>query len=152
MTAQSHLGDLLSGLLDAELSPSEEAVAREHLASCRQCAIELEHISAARSWVRSLPPIEPPLGFIERLIREQEAPSFHLAGMRRGWASRWAGVAAFAASAAAAIAIVSVVSPQEPAVRPPVGQLVEAHATGASLSGDPLSRLAPAGVPISFKP
>ncbi|MGH9279726.1 MAG: hypothetical protein ACRD12_16715, partial [Acidimicrobiales bacterium] len=58
---------------------------------------------------------------------------------------------AAAATAAAAVSIVGLASPQEPAVRPPVGQLVEAHATGASLSGDPVSRLAPVAVPISFK-
>ncbi|MGH9278363.1 MAG: anti-sigma factor family protein, partial [Acidimicrobiales bacterium] len=97
-----HLGDLLSALLDAELLPAEEAIAVEHLRACRQCSIELEQIRAARSWVRALPQIEPPLGFIERLVREQGDNAAE-PWYRRGWAARWAGVAAAAATAAAAV-------------------------------------------------
>ena len=148
-TMPDHLGDLLSALLDAELPTPEELDARRHLATCRQCTIELDHISAARAWVRALPPVEPPVGFIERLIREQEeaqaGPSW------RPWASRWAGVAAFAASAAAAVSLIGLASPKEAPIQPSVSRLVEAHATGASLSGDPLSRLAPVGVPVTFR-
>lgn len=157
MTLPQHLGDLLSALVDAELTPGEEAAAYEHLSTCRHCTIELEQVTAARALVRNLPSVEPPLGFIERVIRQQQPAATHFAKRpawperHRGWAARWAGVAAFAATATAAVALVGLGSPREPSVQPAVGQLVEAHATGASLSGDPLSRLAPVGVPISFK-
>jgi hypothetical protein len=61
------------------------------------------------------------------------------------------GMAALAGSAAAALAVVGLATPREAPVSPSVARLVEAHATGASLEGDPVSRLAPLGVPVNFR-
>jgi hypothetical protein len=176
-----HLGDLLSGLLDRELSVEEELAARQHLDECGACSTELESVRLARSWVRSLPAVEPPFGFLESIVfgppsrpswRERldwpvisfgprrpatafgprrPATAF---GPRRPAANpsfrRRAGVAALTVSAAAAVALVGIAPPRDAPVAPPVARLVEAHATGASVEGDPLSRLAPLGVPVSF--
>lgn len=142
-----HLGDLLSALLDGELAPQEHAVALEHLATCRECSTELNQVSAARAWVRALPPVEPPLGFIDRLIREQEDLTVPVPWLRRGWAA----VAALALSAAAGIGILGLASPRDPPVNPQVGQLVETHAASASLAGDPLSEFAPVAVPVNLR-
>lgn len=146
-TPRPHLGDLLSGLLDDELAPQEHAVALEHLATCRQCSIELSQVSAARAWVRALPPVEPPLGFIDRLIREQQDSAVPVPWLRRGRA----GVAALALSAAAGIGLLGLASPRDPPVSPQVGQLVETHAASASLAGDPLSEFAPVAVRVNLR-
>ena len=149
-----HLGDALSGLLDGELSPAAEVAARQHVAACHDCALELERVQMARSWVRDLPPVEPPFGFYERLLREDRNLHRWRAAPRWPWHSASpmrVRVAALTASAAAAVTLLGVASPSEPPVSPPVNRLVEAHATGASLGSDPLSGLAPIGVPVSFQ-
>jgi hypothetical protein len=49
------------------------------------------------------------------------------------------------------VALLGFASPSETPVSPAVNRLVEAHATGASVGSDPLSGLAPIGVPISIR-
>jgi anti-sigma factor RsiW len=132
-----HAGDALSALLDGMLGPDEAAAVHAHLAGCDLCRAELRAVSEARAWVRALPPVEPPIGFGHRRRPEE--------GWRRG-------VAAMVATAAAALAVVGFVRPGPSRVEPPVTQLVERHAAAASSSGDPLSELAPAGVPVIFRP
>ena len=146
-----HLGDALSGLLDGELSVAAEAAARQHVDACDDCALELERVQAARAWVRNLPPVEPPFGFYERLLRD-EGRRFRPAGWPVGAPirRRVPAVAALTASAAAAMTLLYTAAPSESPVSPPVNQFIEAHATGASVGSDPLSGLAPIGVPVSF--
>ncbi|MDQ3946435.1 MAG: hypothetical protein M3357_15045, partial [Actinomycetota bacterium] len=57
----------------------------------------------------------------------------------------WALVAAAASAAALFL-------PREPSVAPVLPALVESHAARASVTGDPLSHLAPIAVPVSFGP
>ena len=142
-----HLGDALSGLLDGELPARVEASARSHLAACPDCAEELRLVGAARSWVRALPEVEPPFGFYERILRDDA----EVAGWRLAWNRRRVGVAALAASAAAAVALLGLSPPRETPVTPQVSPLVETHAANASFGSDPLSRLAPIGVPVTFR-
>jgi putative zinc finger protein len=137
MTDDAHLGDLLSALLDSELAPWQAEAARAHLASCPVCAAELDAVGTARSWVRELPPVDPPFGLYERLLRS-----------RNRFAR--AGVAALAAGAAVSIGMVAFSSPRQAPVSPPVARLVDAHAATASVAGDPLSQLVPAATPVSF--
>jgi len=144
--SEGHLGDLISALLDRELPMDEELAARVHLDQCPQCAVELEGVRLARSWVRGLPAVEPPVGFLERIVYGPE-PRRYVAGPSL---RRRVGVAALTVSAAAAVALVGVTPPRDTPVSPSVARLVEAHATGASVDNDPLSRLAPLGVPVSF--
>jgi len=132
-----HPGDILSALLDGELDAVEAARVHEHLEACADCRAELEAVGAARTWVRGLPPVEPPFGFYERML-----------GPVRRWAR--AGVAALAAGAAASVAVVALSTPGERPVAPPVGRLVDAHSASASTSGDPLSEFTPAATPASF--
>ncbi len=148
-----HLGDLLSGLIDGELNPAQMAAAQAHVARCRSCATELDDVTTARSLVRALPELDPPCGFYERILRDDRRPAaarrgHALAGA--GWSPRRVAAAAFG-SAAAAVVLVGLAAPQDTPVRPPVNSLVEAHATGASFGSDPLSRLAPIGVPVTFR-
>ena len=138
-----HLGDALSALLDGELTSRAADGARAHLAACQACSDELAAVGEARAWVRSLPPVEPPADFYERL---RAAPSAAVVALR----PRRVGVAVLAASAAACLTFLGLASPQEPATAPPVARLVEAHATAVG-TGDPLSQLVSAGVPVSFR-
>ena len=143
-----HLGDALSALLDGELPPAHETSARAHLAACSTCTRELLAVTQARSWVRALPPVDPPFGLYERLLRDRPAPVAAGFGSRASMRRR-AGLAALGA-AAAAVTVLGVGSPSARPVSPAVPRLVEAHATSASVGADLLSKLAPVGVPVSF--
>lgn len=146
--AGPHLGDTLSALLDGELPLAQADQARAHLAACPSCADELAAVTQARTWVRALPPVEPPFGFYERMLRDRREPVS--AGFGAGSnLRRRAGLAALGA-AAAAVTVLGVGSPAVQPVSPAVPRLVEAHAASASVGADLLSKLAPMGVPVSF--
>ena len=70
MTPDGHLDEELSALLDGALSAPELDPVQAHLASCGSCRSELEAERSVRDLVRGLPPIEPPFGFYERLLRD----------------------------------------------------------------------------------
>ena len=134
MSAMSeHLGDLVSALLDDEMTPIEADSARAHLAGCDQCRAELRATERARALVHGLPLLDPPFGVIERSVRSARRP--------RPFA--WAASVA----AAAAVGLFAVSGTQE--VEPPVADFVEVHAT-SSVNGDPVSNLAPVVLPVSF--
>ena len=138
MNMNAHPGDLLSALLDGALTQHEEEGVRAHLDECAECRRELQYVSEARTLVRDLPPVDPPFGFFERMLRP-----------RHRWAR--AGVAALAGAAAVSVAVMGFVAPREPHVSPHVARLVDAHTASASTSGDPISELTPAAVPVSFQ-
>lgn len=135
---EAHLGDALSALVDGELTSGEEAAARSHVVRCPACRAELAAVEDTRALLRGLPALDLPPVVVERA---------RWVGRRRP--SRVAAVAATAVAAAAA-ALFVVVPPEPEAVTPKVGQLVEVHAT-SGVDGDPLSRLTPAAVPVSFE-
>ena len=133
----NHLGDLVSALLDGELSPVERAEADAHLAGCAVCRAELARTASMRALVRALPPVEPPAGFLEGVVRSHR---------RR----RPAALVAVAAGIAAVVGMA--MTPRSDDVAPPVGRFVEAHAT-ATPGGDPVGNLGPSSVlPVSFRP
>lgn len=134
-----HLGDLVSGLLDGELGPADAAAARAHLGSCPECRHGHDVAVHARALVRALPPVEPPFGFFERMV------------LARPRVARRSALAGIAAGAAAAAAVVALASPGARPVHPRVANLVQTHAATASVAGDPVSQLAPAGVPVRFE-
>ncbi|MCA1691871.1 MAG: zf-HC2 domain-containing protein, partial [Actinobacteria bacterium] len=105
--SDGHLGDLLSALLDRELSPAEEVAARRHLETCAFCTTELSEVETARSWVRGLPAVDPPFGFLERLTLDAGR-----LGLPRSSTRRRVGVAALAASAAAGVALLGLAPPR----------------------------------------
>jgi anti-sigma factor RsiW len=145
----AHLGDALSALLDGELPAAQEPGALQHLAGCPTCTEELAAVRQARTWVRALPPVEPPFGFYERMLLDSRPPVVTGFAGTRPALRRKAGLAALGA-AAAAVTVLGVGSPSPRPVNPAVPRLVEAHAAGASVGADLLSKLAPVGVPISL--
>jgi predicted anti-sigma-YlaC factor YlaD len=60
----SHSGDLLSALLDGELTAEERAAVTAHLRECGDCRAEAEGLASVRSAVRSLPALELPPGLL----------------------------------------------------------------------------------------
>ncbi|MGI8778017.1 MAG: anti-sigma factor family protein [Acidimicrobiales bacterium] len=158
-----HLGDALSALLDGELGGAGAAeVARAHLAGCPACAAENLAVSQARTWLRALPPVEPPADFYPRLFATDvvdpgpagpgPAHGATVVPLDRAPRSRWrAGVAAMVACAAATVVVLGLVAPHDASTAPPVTRFIEAHATAGG-GGDPVSDLAPAVVPVAFRP
>ena len=137
----AHLGDALSALLDNELSSAALREAEAHLANCPACQAELGDIAGARAAVRALPIHPWPPGWWEELIGHP--PS--VVSVRPTRRALWAAVAA----AAAAVALWL---PREPQVTPVLPALADTHAVRASVTGDPLTQLAPIAVPVSFGP
>jgi anti-sigma factor RsiW len=132
-----HLGELLSALLDSELTPEEERHAERHLATCPTCRAERDQLAQLRDAVRDLPPLDLPPPVWVQVMR---------AGRRR------ARPTAFVGAAAAAVALLGlvVVPAQQHHVTPQMAHLVQVHA--ASSGSEPVTGLAPATVNAKFAP
>jgi anti-sigma factor RsiW len=141
-----HLGDALSALLDGELASGPLEAARGHLAACPDCVAELRAVSQARTWVRALPPVDPPFGFYERVLRHDTGARIvrSPAPLRRRAGLAVVGLAATAAT------VLGVGSPQQSPAVPSVPHLVQAHAASTTVSFDLVSKLSPMAVPVSF--
>ena len=136
-----HLDDALSAYLDDELAPAARREAETHLAGCADCRDELDDVAAARQAIRIMPVHAAPRP-IDWASPEPAAPMPASAPRRR---AAWALVAAVAAA-------IAMVLPNEPEVAPSLPSLAGSHAARASITGDPLSQLAPIAVPVRFGP
>ena len=149
-----HPGDALSAYLDDELAPAARQEVDAHLQSCADCRAELDAAAAARQAIRTLPvrrPIRPLVPPVPADAPSGQEPAAAEAGpFRSGLTPRRGRVAwALAAAVAAAVALLL---PQEPEVAPSLPSLADSHAARASVSGDPLTQLAPIAVPVRFGP
>ena len=117
----SHLGDLLSALLDGELGGAERRDAEHHLAGCEGCRLELALVESARGALRGLPSLELPPGLVPAPPR------------RRRWMPAPAWITATAVAVALAVGLV--VGPGEPGAAFEMGTLSEQHT--ARVVGDP---------------
>lgn len=63
----SHAGDALSALLDGQLTVTEAEAVRGHVATCGDCARELDDVRTVRRLVRALPAVAPPASFLAEL-------------------------------------------------------------------------------------
>ena len=132
-----HLEEALSAYLDDELSPAARGDADAHLRICADCRDELETIGAVRAAVRGLPIHLRPPRFGDDLASYRSP-----AGRRPGlWAA-----------AAVAAAVLAFLLPRDPGVAPALPSLAHSHAARASVTGDPLTQLAPIAVPVRFGP
>lgn len=107
---------MLSAMLDGELSAAEEAEVRAWLADSAAAREELAGLRQARQWVRDLPPVDPPFGFYERMLRSGHRRRFGAGGL----------VGAAAAVLVAMFVLVGVTPPAE-AMVPPVDEYVARH-------------------------
>lgn len=71
--------ELVTGYVDGELAPQDQARVEEHLRGCASCREQVEQERALRSSLRALPDVVPPAGLEERLRRR----------LRRARSSRW---------------------------------------------------------------
>jgi anti-sigma factor RsiW len=136
-----HLDDALSAYLDDELAPAARREAESHLAGCAGCRAELDDVASARQAIRILPVHAAPRSRPDwgDWGSQPAAPSV----------SRRRAIWALAAAVAAAVALVL---PREPEVAPSLPSLADTHAARASITGDPLTQLAPIAVPVRFGP
>lgn len=111
-----HPGDLLSALLDGELSADDAREVRAHVIACDACERELDDVREARRLLRTLPAVEPPGPISLGVPRTR----FAVANMV---ASVAAGVLLLALSSSA-------IGPA--ALGPGVGGAVDAHASTVS--------------------
>ena len=111
-----HLDEALSAYLDGELDPTAYLHASGHLAICERCRAELDALSRVRAVVRAAAPVDPPFGFIERLVKERRRRPFGpVAGLIAGLAAAW-------------LLVLGLVGAGPPRVEPPVGDIAVAHA------------------------
>lgn len=85
----AHYAEELSAFLDGELGTAEHQIVSTHLQTCAECRYELQTLDSARTAVRALPTLEPPVLLdVEREIvaRRRIQP--------RQWVSAAVGVAA----------------------------------------------------------
>ncbi|HYU38383.1 MAG TPA: zf-HC2 domain-containing protein [Acidimicrobiia bacterium] len=130
--------DRLSAYLDGELDLAERQAVESYLAESAEWRVELEEVAWARDALRSLPVREAPPGFWDAAL----APQLTEARARR--ARRVPRIAGLGAAAAAVAAVVTgaLVVPSPDRVTPKVPAVADAHAVRASVSDDPVSRLA----------
>jgi anti-sigma factor RsiW len=129
-----HLGDLLSALVDGELTEPERTAAERHLEGCEECRAEYEVTTGVHELVADLPALAVPAPLwatISATRRRRPRPVV--------WLS--------ACAAVAGISILAASPPRHP-VTPQMARLVEVHAV--SSGNDPVTQLAPAAVPASF--
>lgn len=142
MTAWDHPGDLLSALLDGELTEAEAVAVRGHVEECTACADDLDNVREARRLVRELPAVEPPATFLAALA----APDVVVPLDAHRRARRW--LAPVAAAAAVMVvgggALVALRPDGDSTLDPDVEVAVEHHAsTVDALEDDGVLRPAP---------
>jgi anti-sigma factor RsiW len=146
MSSREHFDDALSAYLDDELAPAARREVETHLGACGDCRAELEEVAAARRAIRILPVHAAPRPLLDT---GSFGETLRLPGVVRPIAPRRRAAWALAAAVAAAVALVL---PREPEVAPSLPSLADSHAARASITGDPLSHLAPIAVPVRFGP
>jgi hypothetical protein len=110
----AELHDLLSALLDGELSAAETAEVRAYVERSPDAQADLDALARVRSWVRDLPEVDPPFGFYERMLSPRN----------RRYGSK---AAAALVAAAAAIVVILGLTPVADTVVPPVNAYAERH-------------------------
>jgi anti-sigma factor RsiW len=133
-----HPGDLLSALLDGELTVDEATEVRAHVDGCPVCRAELEDVRIARRFLRELPAVEPPAWALAEMLAGDKVVSL---GRRR------AALVNIAASVAAGVLLLvaSASSIAPPALQPEVAGAVTRHAsTVSALLGSTGARIVPA--------
>jgi len=151
-------GELVSAYLDGEAAGPERRLVEAALEASADWRDALAWTGAVRSAIRSAPWPDAPPGFWDGVADGVEAGVPGARGSAitgparpaRGRVARRAAVWAAGAAAAAVVAGFLLPGPSRP-VSPSVPSYVESHAARASVD-DPITQLAPVGVPVSLSP
>lgn len=117
--------EILSALIDGELTPDQRRMVHEHLQSCADCRETAEEFTHIHGMVGELPRLVAPASFVSDVLkpptRSATQQVAHVAiGGRRKW------VALGLAVAAIAISLAGLVTPP-PATAPPVNAFIARH-------------------------
>lgn len=122
----SHAGELLSALVDGELTAAEAERVLGHVDDCARCSEELDVLERSRSALRALPELEPPPDLIEGLVRRRH---------RRVVLGALGG---FAAAAVAVLVALSASVGPVPRIEPQLAAFVDDHeATAVTVPAAP---------------
>ncbi len=135
-----HFGPELSAYLDGELPTEEQTLVFGHLQACDECRDELHELDAARTAIRSLPGLEPPV-----LLDVHREPH------RARWQGRRGRVVAVAAGAvAAAVIAVGVAGNSAPEPTIDLDSFTNQHVARASVEAG--FTVIPAVGPVGLEP
>jgi hypothetical protein len=109
--------DRLSALLDGELSPAERSEVEAYVGRNPEAQQELAALERVRTMVRSLPAVDPPFGFYERMLSPRTSRRRH----------RWPSAVAAVGVAAATIVLIVGITPAADLVVPPVAAYADRH-------------------------
>ncbi|HWR13263.1 MAG TPA: zf-HC2 domain-containing protein [Terriglobales bacterium] len=81
---------LLADALDGSLGGTKRIRFDAHRASCPACSAMFAEVEAGMGWLKELPEVEPPAGFVQRvLIATSGAPSPARTEAPKSWTERW---------------------------------------------------------------
>ena len=92
------LEELISAYVDGEVTEEERQTVEQHVASCASCRAALQDFSTAQTLLRTLPVLDAPQGFRQRVTERVEQKS-------RSWAWRWLAAPRFALGTIALLSI-----------------------------------------------
>ena len=92
----SHLGERITEYVFEELSSTEMADARAHVAQCGECKTAVEHFQRTRSLLQAVPDLDPPRSAVL---------TFEKPRVVRSWTWRWLAPMAVAAAFVMAVAL-----------------------------------------------
>lgn len=141
--------DLLSAYLDDEVTPDERALVEERLHSSAEWREVLEELRGTRALLRGMPMQEAPAGFWESVAPSDDPAAVPIGTARHRRNKRVVGWLAGAAAAAAFVGVL--VIPGESEVEPSVATFMSRHAARSSVSGEPVSQLAPVTPPVRMR-
>lgn len=90
--------ELISAYVDGEVTAEERQTVERHVASCASCRAALQDFSTAQTLLRTLPVLDAPQGFRQRVTA-------HVEQTPRSWAWRWLVAPRFALGAIALLLI-----------------------------------------------
>ncbi len=117
--------EIISALIDGELSAEERRFVHEHLQSCEACREASEEFMHIHGMVGELPPLVAPESFVSNALRSRKSSraarvtSWSLSGKKR-----WVVVGV---AAAATVVTLSGLATPSPATEPPVDQFIARH-------------------------
>jgi anti-sigma factor RsiW len=116
--------EILSAMIDGELSADERRFVHDHLQECAECREAVEEFGHVHGLVGELPRLVAPIAFLNDVLQPPAPDVRSVASKAFSGRRRW--VAVGLAAAAAAITLAGLVVPPQ-AEEPPVAVYIERH-------------------------